>query len=390
MKAVHFGAGNIGRGFIGLLLSQSGFEVTFVARNERKVRMLQQQRMYSVMLANEARDIQLVNNVTAMSNEDVEGIAEEIAAADLVTTAVGVGALKHIAASVAAGIELRLRRGNARPLHVIACENALDGSAQLKRRILAHIPDELQPMLETCVAFPNTAVDRIVPRQAEDNPLKVTVEPYYEWVIDRSAMLGDFPKIDGVKYVDALEPYIERKLFTVNTGHCVAAYYGYLAGYDTIQEAMKDEEVRTRVVKAMEETGSLLTFKYNLDEEKHNRYIQTMVRRFTNPRLTDEVVRVGRSPLRKLSPHDRLVRPALQAHRLGLDVKHLTGAIAAALHFDHGEDPEAVKLQRALKRKGVEEVITQYMGIPHRHAIHQNIVGKYYELKNRNKVLVAR
>lgn len=390
MKAVHFGAGNIGRGFIGLLLSQSGFEVTFVARNEKKIRLLQQQRRYSVTLANESRDTQIVSNVSAISSEDVSGIAERIAAADLVTTAVGVGSLKHIAETIAAGIALRLRRGNDKPLHVIACENALDGSAQLKRRVFGHLPQELLSAVESSIAFPNTAVDRIVPRQAEENPLKVTVEPYYEWVIDRSAMLEGFPPIKGVKYVDALEPYIERKLFTVNTGHCVAAYYGHLSGYATIQEAMGDDEVRGRVVKAMEETGGLLRAKYGWGEEKHSRYIERMVRRFANPRLTDEVVRVGRSPLRKLSPHDRLVRPALQAHGMGLPVKQLTDAIAAALHYDHSGDPEAIKLQRALRKRGVDEVISQYTGIPHKHILHQKVTGQYYEIKRQYKLMTVR
>lgn len=381
MKAVHFGPGNIGRGFIGLLLSQSGFEVAFVARNERQVQLIQQKRHYLVRLANEANDTKEVGNVSAISSKNKEAIVQAIVEADLITTAVGINALRHIAESIAAGIARRLDSGITKPLHVIACENAIEGSTQLKTRVMSYLDPVQRRLVKEYIAFPNTAVDRIIPAQDEENPLDVTVEPYYEWVIDRSAMLEGFPEIKGVKYVEKLAPYIERKLFTVNTGHCAAAYHGYLAGYETIQEAMGDKELRALVSSVMQETGSLLTTKYQWDEQKHGAYIQTMMKRFANPRLTDEVVRVGRSPLRKLSLNDRLVRPALQAHGMGLDISHLTSAIAAALLFDYEHDPEAVSLQHELKRRGVDEVITQVTGIPQKHAIHQSIVCRYHEMK---------
>ncbi|WP_168118670.1 mannitol-1-phosphate 5-dehydrogenase [Paenibacillus sp. HB172176] len=383
MKAVHFGAGNIGRGFIGILLSQSGFEVTFVARNEKKVHALQQQKKYYVTLANENKDIKLVNNISAINSKNEEAVTNSIVEADLVTTAVGLASLKHIAESIAKGIVRRLELGVKAPLHIIACENALDGSSQLKQRIFEYLPESMQAESEEYVAFPNTAVDRIVPVQETEDPLKVTVEPYFEWVIDRSAMLEGFPEIKGVKYVDALEPYIERKLFTVNTGHAVAAYHGYLAGYDTIQEAMLDEKLKLKVKNVMRETGRLLTTKYHWNEEKHMRYIEKMLNRFSNPRLTDEIIRVGRSPLRKLSLNDRLVRPALQAHRLGLDITHLVDVIAAALLYDYENDPEAVSMQTAIAKRGIDEVLTAFMGIPQKHAIHQQIAYRYHELKSR-------
>ncbi|WP_053373018.1 mannitol-1-phosphate 5-dehydrogenase [Paenibacillus sp. FJAT-27812] len=381
MKAVHFGAGNIGRGFIGLLLSNAGYEVTFVARNERKVQLLQQQGQYTVTLANESRDSEIVKNVTAISGKNKSAVSDAIATADMVTTAVGVSALKHIAESIAAGIERRLRNRNYKPLHIIACENAISGSSQLKRRVYEHLPADWHETADRCIAFPDTAVDRIVPVQEHDDPLKVTVEPYFEWIVDRSAMIEGYEKIEGVKYVDALEPYIERKLFTVNTGHCTAAYHGYLEGYATIQEAMRDDGIKEELSQVLMETGSLLTSKYHWDKKKHDRYIQKMMMRFTNPRLTDNVIRVGRSPLRKLSLNDRLVRPALQAHKLGIPIPHLTSAIAAALLFDYEKDEEAVMLQTALRCSGIHEVVTSHMGIPHKHAIHQEIVDSYSALR---------
>ncbi len=318
MKAVHFGAGNIGRGFIGLLLSQSGYDVFFVTRNLKKIALLQRNRHYRVNLAKEEAIPITVHNVTAASIEDVDDVTRAVSAADLVTTAVGVAALKSIAKSVARGVTHRLRH-NPRPLNIIACENVIGGSSQLKKWVYAHLPIDLRSLADQYIAFPNTVVDRIVPLQQHQDILAVTVEPFAEWVIDRSAVIGEVPSIRGVTYVDSLAPYVERKLFTLNTGHCAAAYYGYLEGYQTIHEVMQNSDLRAKVDAVLQETGALLTHKHHLDEKLHQTYIQKTLDRFANVRLKDAVVRVGRSPIRKLSQSDRLVGPALQARDLGLE-----------------------------------------------------------------------
>jgi mannitol-1-phosphate 5-dehydrogenase len=382
MKAIHFGAGNIGRGFIGLLLSRAGYEVIFVDVNETVVSLLQERGEYFVSLANESQETTRVTGVTAISGRNIEQAAEAIARADLVTTAVGVNILKHIAEGIARGIEMRITRNNA-PLHVIACENAIGGSSQLKEHVYAHLSEENRLKADEQVAFPDAAVDRIVPIQHHDDPLHVTVEPFYEWVVDRSAMIKGFKEIEGVHYVDKLEPYIERKLFTVNTGHCCAAYLGYLKGYSTIQQTMKDSLITSKVEKVLEETGALLVNKYGFDARKHKQYILTILERFRNPYLTDEVVRVGRSPIRKLSPNDRLVRPSLQAFERGIEPQNLAMAMAAALRFDVEEDPEAVELQESIRSHGVSDTAAKYTGIAAGHPIHALIIEQYDHMNQR-------
>lgn len=322
MRAVHFGAGNIGRGFIGLILSRAGYEVVFSDVNDTLVSELRRRKQYTVELANDTKDTELVMNVTAIDGKDAAAVADAVNHADLVTTAVGVSILKHIAAGIAEGIKRRVERG-ARPLHVIACENAIGGSAQLKEHVFALLDEATRAKAEASVYFPNAAVDRIVPIQQHEDPLHVQVEPFYEWVVDRSQMASEHEEIEGILYVQDLEPYIERKLFTVNTGHCVAAYLGYTAGYATIQEAMKDSKVVDSIQGSLEETGAVLVKRFGLDQEEHRKYISKILDRFRNPNLIDDVTRVGRSPLRKLSPNDRLVRPALQAQEYGIPTDHL-------------------------------------------------------------------
>lgn len=376
MRAVHFGAGNIGRGFIGLILSRAGYEVVFSDVNETLVSELRRRKQYTVELANDTKDTETVTNVTAIDGRDASAVADAVDHADLVTTAVGVSILRHIAAGIAEGIARRVERG-AGPLHVIACENAIGGSAQLKEHVFALLDEATRAKAEVSVYFPNAAVDRIVPIQHHEDPLHVQVEPFYEWVVDRSQMAPDHQEIEGILYVQDLEPYIERKLFTVNTGHCVAAYIGYVAGYATIQEAMKDTKVVDSIQGALEETGAVLVKRFGLNQGEHKKYIAKILDRFRNPNLTDEVTRVGRSPLRKLSPNDRLVRPALQAQEYGIPTDHLALGMAAACKFDITEDPEAVELQQVIRSQGVSVALTRYTSIPADDPLHRQVLEQY-------------
>ena len=381
MKAVHFGAGNIGRGFIGLLLSQAGYEVCFVDVNEELVSELKARGEYPVTLASEGQETTVVKGITALNSaSEPEAAARAVAEADIVTTAVGVNILKFIAPTIAEGLKLRLQ-GEAAPLHIIACENAIGGSTQLKEHVYGLLDEETRRKADSSIAFPDAAVDRIVPLQQHEDRLKVVVEPFYEWAVDRSQMLDGFKPVEGVHYVDRLEPYIERKLFTVNTGHCSAAYIGFLKGYETIQDAMKDDEVAEHVRAVLDETGAALIHKHGFNPAEHQAYIATILDRFRNPALTDEVVRVGRSPIRKLSPGDRLVSPAMLAFESGLAYKSLAKSMAAALLFDVPEDPESAELQRSVREIGPSDTASKYTGIAGEHPIMGELMEHYEALK---------
>lgn len=379
MKAVHFGAGNIGRGFIGLMLARSGYEICFVTRNDKQVAALRQHQSYVVTMAGETSEHWRVNHVTALHVNELLEVKARVADADLITTAVGAASLRNVAAQIAPGIELRLLN-ESKPLHIMACENALKASTQLKKWVYALLPIELHETADRLLSFPNTAVDRIVPHQKNQDSLSVVVEPFSEWVIHQEALLDNFPGIQGVKYAQSLEPYIERKLFTVNTGHSSAAYHGYLKGISTIQEAMQDEQIRGRVEQTLEETSKLLVDKHGFDEQEQQQYVNQTLRRFSNSALTDSITRVGRSPLRKLSAAERFVRPAIQAYNLGHGVTNLASSIASALHFDYHADPEAEILQLAIGQKGADHVIRRHMGIPEEHALHDEIMKEYNRL----------
>ncbi|WEG12893.1 mannitol-1-phosphate 5-dehydrogenase [Pullulanibacillus sp. KACC 23026] len=365
MKAVHFGAGNIGRGFIGKLLYQSGYHTTFVDVNGAVVDLLNEKKSYQVILADESQETVLVEDVSAINSQtNPDDVVQAIVEADLVTAAVGPHILPAISGLVAKGLQERLAKGG-KPLNIIACENMIGGSSLLKEKVYEKIDDNQKGQFDKHYGFPNAAVDRIVPNQKNEDPLTVKVEPFYEWVVEETKLVGERPKVEGIHFVSDLEPYIERKLFTVNTGHASAAYLGYQAGIKTIDQAMSNDAIKEAVKKTLQETGRVLIKRYGFDEATHQAYIDKIMSRFVNPYITDEVTRVGRSPIRKLGPQDRLVRPATQYIELfGEQPENLAKVMAAVLHFDTPDDPEAVELQNVLKEKGPEEALATYTKLP--------------------------
>lgn len=362
MLAVHFGAGNIGRGFIGSLLSASGYEVCFVDINKELVNKIREHQKYKVILADQEQHEQTVQNVRALNSKDEpQKVIDAIAQADLVTTAVGPHVLKAISPIISEGIFKRMNdRGQ--PLNIIAGENMIGASKALKEYVKASIPDHQKNHFEQMVGFPNAAVDRIVPEQNQAG-LDVAVEPFYEWVVEKSDVIGHYPPVKGITYVTDLAPFIERKLFTVNTGHAMTAYLGYQYGQSTIKEAIDDPGILEVVRGALTESGKLLVKKYDFDQGEHQAYVDKIIHRFQNPNISDEVTRVGRAPIRKLGENERLIGPAKQLLYYDISSENLCRGIAAALKYDYPEDPEAVELQQAIAEAGVESALKKYSGL---------------------------
>jgi mannitol-1-phosphate 5-dehydrogenase len=358
MRAVHFGAGNIGRGFIGEVLYDNGFHITFVDVNGTVIGELQKRGGYEIELADEARERRHITNVDGINNAEEPGrVVRAIAEADIVTTAIGPPILPRIAELIAKGLGERRRNGNIQPLDVVACENMIGASAFLRGEVEKYLTEEDAPFVDQTIGFPNAAVDRIVPAQKHEDPLFVVVDPFREWIIDDSQRKAKRLTLEGVDYVPDLLPFIERKLFSVNTGHATTAYTGHYYGYAYINEALKDERVITRLRDTLTETGSYLISKWGFNTAKHAGYIEKIVGRFANPAISDDIPRVARSPIRKLGKDERFTRPLCELKKRGLGYKTLLSTMALVLLYDNADDEESVRLQNMRKTQPLETVI---------------------------------
>ncbi|MDO5547120.1 MAG: mannitol-1-phosphate 5-dehydrogenase [Eubacteriales bacterium] len=361
-KAIQFGAGNIGRGFIGALLSQAGYHVTYADVNQAVIDKINADGMYTVHVMDvECQDIPIKDIDGANSGKPE--IVDILAEAELITTAVGLVILPRIAPSIAQAIAKRKAQGKTEALNIIACENAIRASSQLKDAVYQSLNEEEKAYADEYVGFPDCSVDRIVPPVKSENFIDVVVENYYEWNVEKASFKGEIPQIAGMNLAENLMAYIERKLFTLNTGHAITAYLGTIKGYSTIDEAIADEKIYGIVHAAMTESGDGLIQKHGFDAEAHYHYIDKIIGRFKNPYLKDDVTRVGREPLRKLSPTDRLTKPMMTAYGYGLPVDHLLIGMGAALHYDNPEDAQSVELQGKIKELGLVAAIKEVTGI---------------------------
>ena len=359
--AIHFGAGNIGRGFIGLLLHKAQYHVTFVDVQQNILDAINEHKKYTIEIVGTNKESIIVDNVSATHSQD-EKLLQQISDAEIITTAVGPNVLKHLAPVIAKAIETSVDSGRDKPLNIIACENAVRASSSLKQDVLSQLTIDLP----NWVGFVDSAVDRIVPPMPESSDhhiLDVRVEEFSEWLVEASGIVGSVPDIDGMDVVENLNAGIERKLFTLNTGHAICAWLGQHNQYGSIRDSILDANIKSHVYGAMVQSGDALIQRHGFDKSAHESYIAKILNRFENPYIDDSVNRVGRQPVRKLSPKERIVSPVETALSYNLPVNELLLGAAAAMKFKSSEDPQSIELLASIKKDGVEATFSRISGL---------------------------
>lgn len=357
MKAVHFGAGNIGRGFIGQLLHQNGFEICFVDTNAELISQLNQDGGYRIDIMDEQETTVFVDRISALNSlTETEKVITAIKEADILTTSVGANNLVKIAPTIAKGLSERFKQK--RSINILANENAINASNILKEAVYKTLSQQEEAVYDHYAYFVNTAIDRQSLGKVVEGKAVAVVEPYYEWVINRKQLDPATPfEMKHVVLIDDMQPYIERKLYIVNAAHAAIAYLGDLHGYQTIQEAIRDAEIVKVVNQFLAENSAYFVQKYRFDSAELQRFIEKTLKRQGNQKLSDEITRVGGSPIRKLGPNDRLVAPVVKLEALGLPYETGVKVIAAGYHYHHSNDSEAEKIHALIEEKDLKATI---------------------------------
>ena len=380
-KAIMYGGGNIGRGFIGKVFADSGYKVVFLDIMQSLIDEMNRRGEYNVRIVSNAETVDTTVKPVRAVNASTEQAIDEIVTCDIMATAVGVNILPKIAPVIARGVVARMEKSG-KPLDIILCENQLEADILMRGWIYECLTDEQKAWADQNLGLIEASIGRMVPpltpeMRAQD-PLLICVEPYCELPVDKDAFKGEIPDLVGLIPYSPFEFYIKRKLFLHNGGHAVCAYLGNLKGYDYIWQAIGDPEIYEAAKAAMNVSAQALIRKFGegIRENVENNVVDLLFR-FQNRALKDTVSRVGADPVRKLRRNDRIVGAALFAMEQGIDPAPVIKGIVAGLKFDREGDPTAPEIQKALKEQGIEYVIERYMGLAKEEPLFNMIKAAY-------------
>ena len=376
MKAVMYGGGNIGRGFIGALLSQSGYEVTFIDVAEPVVKALSENHQYPVRyVSTDGHEDVMIENVTAVNGNDQEAASEAIASCDIMATAVGARILKFIVGNIVAGLRKRWARTD-KPLNIIICENLMDANKVLEGMLKEQLTDEEKKIFDERVGLVEASIGRMVPVQTDEmkdgDPMRVCVERYGFLPTDKAAFKGEVPEIKNMVPFEPFDFYIKRKLYIHNMGHATCAYLGDVLGLPYIYQSIDVPEVRILVQNAMTESAMALSKKYGVALEEIMLHITDLLHRFTNAALKDTCQRVGGDPGRKLSPDDRLIGSSSLALQQGVIPAYIAVGAAAGLRR-YINEAEGMEQSMA----SAEKVLAEVSGLDVKGLLAQLILNMY-------------
>ncbi|MFS0729555.1 mannitol dehydrogenase family protein [Curtobacterium sp. 1P10AnD] len=272
----------------------------------------------------------------------------------LTVTEQGYRSGSDVPARLVDGLEARRRAGAGR-IALVSLDNLTHNGEVLRSAVVdAAEDDQLRTWIESNVAFPSSMVDRITPATTEadlddlaglpgaleGDRAPVVTEPFAEWVLEDRFDGIDRPAWEtaGVRIVDDVTPYEQRKLWLLNGSHSLLAYLGLLLGHETVAQAMDDPRCRAAVEQLWDEAAAELPLP---DAEVHTARA-ALVERFANPRIRHTLRQIASGGSQKLPV--RVVD--VLRHRLARDPDAGTGPGAASalaawwLHLT--EQPELV------------------------------------------------
>lgn len=346
-KLVLFGAGKIGRSFIGQLFSRSGFEVIFVDVNDRIISELNQKKRYRVIIKSDDRDKDIwIDNVRGIHGANIDLVASEIAEADLLAMSVGQKAIPFISPVIAKGIKLRYQKHPDFPLDIILAENLRDAAKVVADELNKYLDNAIE--LDNYVGLIETSIGKMVPIMPvsveEEDALLVYAEPYNTLILDQKAFKNPIPEVEGIAPKENMPAWVDRKSFIHNLGHAAAAYYGFIKYPELkyVYEVMAKKDVYEATRNTMLQATDILMKAYpdeftNVDLITH---VDDLIHRFGNKALGDTVFRVGQDLYRKLGPEDRLVGALKLALKYRMPYDRILYIIACSIGFRATDEQE--------------------------------------------------
>ena len=347
---VQWGAGNIGRSFIGQIFARNGWQVTFVDVDSDLIHQLNQAGGYKVIEVTDQSEQPIdIRGIRAIHGQDTDQVAQAVLHATMISISVGKQVLPKVLPDLAKHLAYRYDLRPDEPIDLLISENMTDGAEYVRSQLRQAMTtfERIDVPLDTYVGLIETSLGKMVPIQTSQDPLTLYAEPYNTLVVDRRGFLGPLPLIPQLKAVDSMKAWVVKKLYVHNLGHAAAAYLGYQAHPEStyLWEVLQDPLVKDRVRNAMDLGAQVVQRQFPgiFSTQELDDHIEDLIIRFQNRALGDTIYRVGRDVGRKLSWDDRIGGALLAAHRYGLGVDGLAQVFLAALDF-RATDPVSGRL----------------------------------------------
>jgi mannitol-1-phosphate 5-dehydrogenase len=371
-KLVLFGAGKIGRSFIGQIFSRGGYEVVFIDVFRPVIEELNRRREYNVVIKGKNESVIKVGNVSGVYAGNEDEVIDQISSAGIVATAVGQNGLPAIFPVLARGLEHRLHQFPGSPLDIIIAENLRNAAQYFETELKRNLPENYP--FSKMVGLVETSIGKMVPlmtkKDMQLDVLQVYAEEYNTLILDKKAFKNPIPEIEGLAPKENMKAWVDRKLFIHNLGHAAAAYLGFLYNpkFVYLWEALEIREVFNEVREMMQQSAAALLKKYPDDFTKEllQNHIDDLLARFRNKALCDTLFRVGCDLPRKLGPDDRLVGAIKLAIEMNLPYQKILKALICGCRFratdENGKMFPADFEFTEIYQTGIRKVLIQICG----------------------------
>ncbi len=369
LKLVLFGAGKIGRSFIGQVFSRGGYEVVFVEAYKPIVDALNKHGRYKLIHKSEKDEIIEVENVRAVHSENSPEIIKEVSSAGILAVSVGIGALPEVIQLISKGLTARLENYGNIPLDIIIAENLRDSDIYFKSALEEYLPRDYP--FDQLVGLIETSIGKMVPiipeKEKQLDILQVSAEPYNSLILAEAGFKNQIPAIEYLFPKKNIKAWVDRKLFLHNLGHASAAYLGFVHMPESnyVYEVLANIELAEKVRSTMIQSADILLKKY---PDEFSRlvlieHIDDLLLRFQNKALGDTVYRVGSDLKRKLGPRDRLIGAITTAIEYQMPFDRILYIVVCGIHFkardENGNMHESDILVSKLAKKGIKPVLKE-------------------------------
>jgi mannitol-1-phosphate 5-dehydrogenase len=339
-KIIIFGAGKIGRSFIGQIFNRSGYEVVFVNISARLIDLINEKKQYRVVIkSNKGDEIIPITHVRGIHLDDTETLVEELTDVPLMALSVGQQGLPAALPLIAMSLLKRQQKYDHWPLDIIIAENMRNADQFIAGELAKLLPTGFP--LNELVGLVESSIGKMVPmmsgKDLEEDLLQVFAEPYNSLIVAKDGFKNRVPDVDFLAPKENIKAWVDRKLFIHNLGHATAAYLGFQKNpkWVYLYEALADREIFLATRETMLQSAEILMALYPGEFTRSDLiyHIDDLLERFQNKALGDTIFRVGCDLYRKLGPEDRLAGPVHVALKHGKPYDRIIEAIKAAMNF---------------------------------------------------------